>query len=136
MKYTLTILLAIAFTFATQAQCKTTTLNDDKSKIVSVCYSLKDTKEGKTAVKVKFKNKAKTAINVNTTLGFYSNGVLVEKVEVADCLKKSCFNNWFRPYHLVETEGISSTELKSDDIKIEVLDIVTTETDECRKTDS
>lgn len=103
---------------------------------VTVKYKLKENKEGKKEVYIKFKNKAKSAVNVDTEVSFYMNGILEESSMVNDCLKKSCFNNWFRPVHIIITENISQDKLMSEDLKIEITELSVTKIDECRKTDS
>lgn len=102
---------------------------ETEKKDLQINYSLKIDKENKSLLKVRFFNKTKANLNVDLVLGIYNNGVLLEKADIVDCLKKSFFNNFFRPYHLVET-GI--LEIKG--VEIDILNILTEETDECRPT--
>ena len=102
---------------------------ETEKKDLQINYSLKIDKENKSLLKVRFFNKTKANLNVDLVLGIYKNGVLLEKADIVDCLKKSFFSNFFRPYHLVET-----SILKIKGVEIDILNILTEETDECRPT--
>jgi hypothetical protein len=98
-----------------------------EKKDLQINYSVKINKEGKSMLKIRFFNKTKASLKVDLVLGIYSNGVLLEKADIVDCLKKSFLNNFFRPNHLVETT-ISETK----GLEIDILNILTEVTDECR----
>jgi len=101
----------------------------EEVKEVNVNYSFKNMEGKGTLLKVRFFNKTKVNLNVDVVMGFYSNGILLEKADLADCLKKSFFSNFFRPYHLIET----SFEPKSD-VEVEVLNFNSEQVNECRET--
>ncbi|MDA9312523.1 hypothetical protein N9515_08600 [Vicingaceae bacterium] len=101
----------------------------DEKRQVNINYSFKQGKENETLLKVQFFNKTKVNLNVDLVMGFYNNGVLLEKVDIADCLKKSFFNNFFRPFHLV---GTSFKEVEV--VEIEILNFYSERVDECRET--
>ena len=103
---------------------------------VTVKYKWKESKEGKRELRIKFKNKAGSAVNVDTEFGFYLSGVMEEKVVINDCLKKSFFDNWFRPVHIITSETLTNEQLKSEELEVQVSEMKTTEIEECRETDS
>lgn len=105
-------------------------VNEQEKKELHINYELKEVKGEGPFLKIRFYNKTRQHLTIDLVIGIYSNGVLVEKADVADCLKKSIFNNFFRPFHLVET-AIKDNQ----DIEIKVLNIYTEQVDECRKTD-
>ena len=111
-------------------------MTSEDGNYVTLKFKWKENKEDKYEVRVKFKNKAKSAVNVESELGFYSNGVLKEKAQINDCLKKGFWDNWFRPVHVIITDDFSQEELKSESTKVEVLEFNTELVDECRETDS
>ena len=111
-------------------------LNNNSERTVKLMYSWKIEKDGKRYLKVNFKNKTKVAIETYAEFGFFINGVQKEKGIITDCLKKYCINNWFRSYHLLETETLTQEDLKSNDLEIQLLEFKIEETDECRETDS
>ncbi len=101
---------------------------------VSLKYKWKDNKQGKRELRVKFNNKSKTNVNVDVEIGFYTQGVLEETVEISDCLKRSFFDNWFRPIHIVSS-SLNNEQLNSSDLQLEASEFKTEQTDECRETD-
>lgn len=138
MKYLLFCLItALSFNvFAQLENGEKKVMTSETGEYVLIKYKWKANKEGKYEVRVKFKNKAKSAVNVDAELGFYDNGVLKEKAMLNDCLKKSFFDNWFRPVHIIITESFTKEELLSESTKVEVLEFKTELVDECRETDS
>lgn len=102
---------------------------DQEKRDLAINYSFKKGKEKASMLKVKFFNKTKANLNVDLVMGFYSNGVLLEKADIVDCLKKSFFSNLFRPYHLVETSFKEGQE-----VEIEILNFYSEQVDECRQT--
>ena len=102
---------------------------DEEKRELNINYSFKQGKEKQSLLKVRFFNKTKVNLNVDLVMGFYSNGVLLEKVDIADCLKKSFFSNLFRPFHLVETSF-----KEGQVIEIEILNFYSEQVDECRET--
>ena len=102
---------------------------DEEKRELNINYSFKQGKEKQSLLKVRFFNKTKVNLNVDLVVGFYSNGVLLEKVDIVDCLKKSFFNNFFRPYHLVET-----TFKEGQEVEIEILNFNSEQVGECGET--
>ncbi|MFT6166341.1 MAG: hypothetical protein ACJAV5_001174 [Vicingaceae bacterium] len=102
---------------------------DEEKRELNINYSFKQGKEKQSFLKVRFFNKTKVNLTVDLVMGFYSNGVLLEKVDIADCLKKSFFSNFFRPFHLVETSF-----KEGQVIEIEILNFYSEQVDECRET--
>jgi|GEM_PF-5211151 len=94
---------------------------------LTIDYTLKQGKENNSVLEVKFFNKTRAHLNVDLVIGFYSNGILLEKATIADCLKKSFLSNFFRPYHLVETPIKEVQE-------VEILNFKSEQVDECRQT--
>lgn len=105
-------------------------VGDQETKELHVNYDFKEVKKEGPYLKVRFYNKTRKNLEVDLVIGIYSNGVLLEKADIADCLKKSIFNNFFRPFHLIET-----TTKDKGNIEIKVLNIYTEQVDECRTTD-
>src|SRR5690606_22687643 len=103
---------------------------------VSIKYKWKTNKEGKQELRVKFKNTSGSAVNLDLELGFYLKGVMEEKVQLNDCLKKSFFDNWFRPIHIISSESLSNEQLKSEDLERQVTEMKTEQVEDCRETDS
>ena len=102
---------------------------DKEKRDLNINYSFKQGKENVSLLKVRFFNKTKVNLNVDLVMGFYSNGVLLEKADIADCLKKSFFSNFFRPYHLIETAFKEGQE-----VEIKILNFYSEQVDECRET--
>ncbi len=102
---------------------------DQEKRDLTISYSFKKRKEKTSMLKVKFYNKTKANLNVDLVMGFYSNGVLLEKAGIVDCLKKSFFSNLFRPYHMVETSFEEGQE-----VEIKILNFYSEQIDECRET--
>ncbi len=133
-KIILSFLLVIGSTFSMNAQmCYQEMSTNDN---VTVKYKWKQTKDGEQELRIKFKNKSKSALNLDVELGYYLFGVMEEKAILNDCLKKSFFNNWFRPIHIVKSETLSADQLKSEDLEVQVIELKTEKIDECGKTDS
>ena len=101
----------------------------NKQKELHIKYDLKPNNGKSKLLQIKFKNKTKANLNIDLVVGFYSNGVLLEKADIVDCLKKSFLNNFFRPYHLVETSFKEAQE-----IEIKILNFYSEQVDECRQT--
>lgn len=129
--------LALLFTYSTVSFAQVSikgkhtediTIKKDTKKL-HINYSFKKKTTEAQLLKIKFSNKTKQNLNVDLVIGIYSNGVLLEKADIVDCLKKPFWNNWFRPYHLIET----SVGDKSN-IEINVLNLYTESVDECRPT--
>jgi len=118
---------------AAQAQSYQELVTKDK---VTVKYKFKESKEGATELYIKFKNKAKSAVNVDAEVGFYINGIMEESAVINDCLKKSCFDNWFRPVQLIQNDSFNNEKFEPEDIKVEITEIKVEKIDECRETDS
>lgn len=133
----LLFLCLMVFIFSGFTQTKIDGVQTEKVKIggeqkeLQVFYRYKTLKKDIKGVRVKFKNKTKSALNVDVVFGLYSNGVLLEKATIADCLKKSFFDNFTRPVHIIQSEVF-----EKEDITLEILDLVTTPVDECRETHS
>ena len=127
-------LLITGFTFSINAQiCYAEMSTKDQ---VTVKYKWKTNKEGNQELRIKFKNKAKSAVNLDLELGYYLNGVMEEKVAIADCLKKSFIDNWFRQIHIVTSENLSKEQLMSEDLDVQVTEMKIEKIDECGETDS
>ena len=133
-KSILSFLLLIILAVTTNAQICYSTMSEKNDVIVKQKW--KENKEGKRELRIKFKNKTGSAVNVDMEFGFYLNGIMEEKVVINDCLKKSFLNNWFRPIHIITSETLSNEQLKSDELEVQVSEMKTTEVDECRETDS
>ena len=137
MRLSLFLLCFICFGFHASSQTKIDGVYTEEVKIgekkkeLQVFYKYKTLKKDIKGVRVKFKNKTKSALTVDLVVGLYSNGVLLEKSTIADCLKKSFFDNITRPVHIIQSEVF-----EKEDITIEILDLVTTPVDECRETHS
>ena len=105
-------------------------VGEQETKDLHINYNFKEVKNEGPYLKVRFYNKTKKNLEVDLVMGIYSNGVLLEKADIADCLKKSIFNNFFRPFHLIET-----TTKDKENIEIKVLNIYNKQVDECGATD-
>ena len=130
--FSLLVLFGLALTTNAQICYKAMSVKDD----VTVKYKWKENKEGKRELRIKFKNQTGSAVNVDTEFGFYLNGVMEEKVMINDCLKKSFFDNWFRPVHIITSETLTNEQLKSEELEVQVSEMKTNEIEECRETDS
>ena len=104
-------------------------VGDQKTRKLHVNYDLKKVKKDGPYLKVRFYNKTRKNLEVDLVMGIYSNGVLLEKADIAGCLKKSIFSNFFRPFHLIET-----TTKERENIEIKILNIYTEQVDECGTT--
>ncbi|MBL4708464.1 MAG: hypothetical protein JKY48_08515 [Flavobacteriales bacterium] len=133
----LLFLCLIACSLTSFSQTKIDGMHTEKVKIgeeekeLIVFYRYKTLKKDIKGVRVKFKNKTKSALNVDLVIGLYANGVLLEKSTIVDCLKKSFFSNFTRPVHIIQSDVF-----EKEDIRIEILDLVSTPIDECRETHS
>jgi len=131
------LILFIGLCTAAFSQQKIKAIHSEKleisgeSKELKILYTYKTNKEGKKDLRVKFKNKTKSALEIDLVMGFYSNGVLLEKTTIVDCLKKSFLDNFLRPIHLVQSDGF-----QKNDIEVKVLNLIASPTDECRETHS
>jgi len=126
------ILISLALTANAQLCYKAMSVKND----VTVKYKWKENKEGKQELRIKFKNQTGSAVNVDAEFGFYLNGVMEEEVMINDCLKKSFFDNWFRPLHIITSETLTNEQLKSEDLDVQVTEMKTEQIEECRETDS
>ncbi|MEQ8625608.1 MAG: hypothetical protein RJQ00_00870 [Vicingaceae bacterium] len=133
-KSILSLIVLIGLAISTNAQIcyKAMDVKND----VTVKYKWKENKEGKRELRIKFKNQTGSAVNVDTEFGFYLNGVMEEKVVINDCLKKSFFDNWFRPVHIIMSETLTNEQLTSKELEVQVSEMNTTKVEECRETDS
>lgn len=102
---------------------------------IKVKYKWKENKEGAKELRIKFKTTAKSDLNTDLELGFYHNGILEEKAQISDCLKRFFWNDWFRPIHIVQFENLTKEQIESDQFKLEVLELSTEKVDKCTKTD-
>jgi len=105
-------------------------IGEDETLGFMLRYELKENKVGKKELHIKFKNKSKKHLALETKFGFYSNGILEETTEINSCLHKSELNNWFRRIYLIESDA-----LNANDIEIKILEFKHTIIDECRETD-
>lgn len=95
-------------------------------------YKWKESKEGEMELRIKFKNTSKSDLNVDFEIGFYADGVLEESSEIATCLKKGFLKNWFRNWHVIQSE----TDKKLDEMELEAIELKTEKVDECTETDA
>ncbi|MEX2379180.1 MAG: hypothetical protein WD530_00435 [Vicingaceae bacterium] len=102
---------------------------------IKVKYKWKENESGEKELRIKFKTTAKSDLNMDLELGFYHNGILEEKAQINDCLKKFFWNDWFRPIHLIQFENLTKEQIESDQFKLEILDLKTERVDECIETD-
>ncbi|MEQ8908740.1 MAG: hypothetical protein RIC95_06080 [Vicingaceae bacterium] len=123
--------LVLFFSFSLSAQSYEALQENSE---LTIKTKWKANQAGKKELYVKFKNTAKSRLNVNLELGLYSAGVLAEKAQIADCLKKCFWHNWFRPVHLVIPEDLSNNDIEGDDFEVKVLELKTEEVDECEET--
>lgn len=116
-----------------QAQICYDVMQADKD--IKVKYKWKENKSGEKELRIKFKTTAKSDLNTDLELGFYHNGILEEKAQINDCLKRFFWNDWFRPIHLIQFENLSKEQIESDQFKIEVLELKTEKVEKCTETD-
>ena len=109
-------------------------LDKEKTKEVIVLSKLKKDRSGTSALYVKFKNKSKVPVNIDISFGYMLLGAMEEEADLSDCLKKSCFDNWFRRSHVFYSETLTEKQLTSEDMVIELTKIIIEQTDECRET--
>lgn len=131
--FTVFILMLLATVSAQQQNSYTEKwqhLKDNDHLTYGTKFRLKTTKTGKQELYIKFINKSKKALAVESKFGIYDNGILEETSEVNPCLKKSHFDNWFRRSHIIESEA-----LQSKDIEVKLIEFKASIIDECRETD-
>lgn len=75
-------------------------------------------------------NRSKSNLNVDLELGFYDTGVLEQRAEINDCLKKGFFSNLFRVGHLINGKT-QETEGKFSHYEIQLLELNTNIVDKC-----
>lgn len=128
------LIVILLFTFSgLQAQMCYDVLQTEDD--IKVKYKWKENKSGEKELRIKFKTTAKSDLNTDLELGFYHNGILEEKAQINDCLKKFFWNDWFRPIHLVQFENLTKEQIESDQFKLEILDLSTEKVDKCTQTD-
>ena len=102
--------------------------NDD----VAIKYKWKTTDENTTELRVKMKNKTKSNLNVDVEIAFYDNGIMSQSSMINTCLNKGFFNNWFRDWHVIQSEDGGSLE----GFEIKVSELKSEKVDECIVTDA
>lgn len=128
------LIVILLFTFSgLQAQMCYDVLQTEDD--IKVKYKWKENKSGVKELRIKFKTTAKSDLNTDLELGFYHNGILEEKAQINDCLKKFFWNDWFRPIHIVQFENLTKEQIESDQFKFEILDLSTEKVDKCTQTD-
>ena len=100
---------------------------------VSIKYKWKLSKENKKQLLIKFKNKSKVNQNINIEVGFYLNGVMQEKAQVATCAKKGFFNNIFLTVYGVESEMLTNEQIEDEQFKLTLTEFILEETPVCEK---
>lgn len=125
--------LLLLTTSALQAQICYDVLQSDKD--IKVKYKWKENKAGEEELRIKFKTTAQSALNTSIEFGFYHNGILEEKAQINQCLKRFFWNDWFRPVHIIQFENLSNEQIHSDEFKVEILELKTEKVDQCEETD-
>ena len=100
---------------------------------VSIKYKWKLNQENKKLLLIKFKNQSTSHQNINIELGFYLNGIMEEKVQVASCAKKGFFNNLFLTVYGVMSEHLENHQIEDDQFKLIITDFNLEETQACEK---
>jgi hypothetical protein len=116
-----------------QAQMCYDVMQEDED--IKVKYKWKENKSGEKELHIKFKTTAKSDLNTDLELGFYHNGILEERAQINDCLKRFFWNDWFRPIHLIQFENLTKEQIESDQFKLEVLKLKKEEVEKCNETD-
>lgn len=116
-----------------QAQLCYDVMQVDKE--IKVKYKWKENKSGEKELRIKFKTTANSDLNTDLELGFYHNGILEERAQINDCLKRFFWNDWFRPIHLIQFETLTKEQIESDQFKVEILELKTEEVEKCKETD-
>lgn len=122
------------FTFFTLSASAQSYQELENTEELSVKTKWKANKEGNKELYVKFKNTAKSRLQVSLEIGFYSAGVLAEKAMISDCLKKCFWHNWFRPIQLIIPEELNNKEIEREDFEFKILNLQTEKVEECEET--
>jgi hypothetical protein len=132
-KHIIVLLFSLAFSFGISAKGKYKVLSVKEN--VQVLYKWGTDKENNKELRIRFKNRSRSNVNVVVEVAYYLDGINEETVEINDCLKKSIFDNWFRNIHVVKSESLSNEELESETLTLEATEFKIEETDGCRQTD-
>jgi len=124
------ILFIIALCFTSLSTKAQSWINLKTTEEVKVFYKLKKDNSGKEEIRIKMINQSKSNLNVDLEIGFYDAGVLDQRAEINDCLKKGLFNNLFRIGHMINSKTQES-DGKFSHYQIQLMDLKTEKVDKC-----
>lgn len=131
LRYLLTFALIGLITLQLNAQEKFKELS--KKNDIHCFYKIKALKNDENRIVIKFKNHSTYHQMVELKVGLYLDGVLEEEAVISSCLKNGIIGNSFSKQHAIINEQITSSELISEDLSIEVLELNVEKTEACEK---